>query len=334
MSQPGQPEQLDNLIQVGVQALRDGERAQARALFQALARRHPDHVKLLLWLAASLDSPAERRGALERVLEIDPQNAVAQKGLAALDAAAGVARFDLDSGDEAVLTAEDSGRRLRLLQSLVLLLVGLLMLMALLLLAWPAIGARRPTFIPASALPELPPTATLVLPTSGSALAEQVPTILPVPPTEPRLPRPTEPAPVPSAPGSFYEQDGWRYGVLAGTQSASLGQIGALVPQGRFVVVRLIVANSGPTPRALNPADLRLVDAQGRVYLPLPEASLEYLNSAGGRGVAGDLALSDLVPNSGGNVSVPLAFDVALDASGLLLVVGRGAQRVAWSLGN
>jgi hypothetical protein len=329
MTEPKQADPLAPLIQVGVKALREGDRAGARSLFQALVRRHPDHVQLLLWLAASVDSPAERRGALERVLALDPANAVARRGLAALDAAS--APIEPARPVEAPLTPEGAGRRLRLLQALVLLLLGVLLTMALLLFNWPEAWSRRPQPMPTDSAR---PSAAILAQATGAALpSTAVPTPATVTGTLPTAQATSVPQlPAPAAPGSFYERDGWRFGVLAGEQSISLGAIGGLTPQGRFVVVRIVVANSGDAPRALDPQTIALVDSQGRVYRPLAEASAIYLEGAGGRGVAADLAFGDAIPNSGGNLSVPLVFDVAADASELLLIVGTGEDQAAWGV--
>jgi hypothetical protein len=71
----------DTILQLGIDAAREGNREEARNLFGLLTRQEPDNLQAWLWLAGVADGPEERRAALERVLELDPTNEMASKGL-------------------------------------------------------------------------------------------------------------------------------------------------------------------------------------------------------------------------------------------------------------
>lgn len=74
----------DTILQLGIEAAREGNRDEARSLFSLLTRQEPDNTQAWLWLAGVADSPDERRAALERVVALDPANDMARKGLEAL----------------------------------------------------------------------------------------------------------------------------------------------------------------------------------------------------------------------------------------------------------
>jgi hypothetical protein len=74
----------DTILQLGIEAAREGNREEARNLFGLLTRQEPDNLQAWLWLAGVADGPEERRAALERVLELDPTNEMAVKGLQAM----------------------------------------------------------------------------------------------------------------------------------------------------------------------------------------------------------------------------------------------------------
>ncbi len=76
----------ETLLQLGIDAAREGNREEARNLFSLLTRQEPDNVQAWLWLAGVAEGPEQRRAALERVLELDPDNEMAIKGLQAMGA--------------------------------------------------------------------------------------------------------------------------------------------------------------------------------------------------------------------------------------------------------
>lgn len=74
----------DTILQLGIEAAREGNRDEARSLFSLLTRQEPDNLQAWLWLAGVAETPDERRAALERVIAIDPGNEMASKGLTAM----------------------------------------------------------------------------------------------------------------------------------------------------------------------------------------------------------------------------------------------------------
>src|SRR5689334_14989983 len=74
----------DTILQLGIEAAREGNREEARNLFGLLTRQEPDNAQAWLWLAGVADGPEQRRAALERAVELDPTNEMAIKGLQAM----------------------------------------------------------------------------------------------------------------------------------------------------------------------------------------------------------------------------------------------------------
>src|SRR6476659_9151990 len=74
----------DTILQLGIEAAREGNREEARNLFGLLTRQEPDNVQAWLWLAGVAEGPEQRRAALERVVELDPTNEMATKGIQAM----------------------------------------------------------------------------------------------------------------------------------------------------------------------------------------------------------------------------------------------------------
>lgn len=72
---------VDNLLREGITAVKAGQRAKARALLQRVLRERPNDVSTWLWLSGAVETDDERRECLEKVLEIDPDNPHAKKGL-------------------------------------------------------------------------------------------------------------------------------------------------------------------------------------------------------------------------------------------------------------
>jgi hypothetical protein len=72
------------ILQLGIEAAREGNREKARDLFGLLTRQEPDSAQAWLWLAGVTEGPEQRRAALERAYELDPTNEMAVKGLQAM----------------------------------------------------------------------------------------------------------------------------------------------------------------------------------------------------------------------------------------------------------
>jgi hypothetical protein len=80
-----------------------GEKAAARDILTALVAQDPQDEEAWLWLSGAVESDAERRDCLLKVLEINPENHAARHGLLELD---GLARWLRTPEDSAPLEAE------------------------------------------------------------------------------------------------------------------------------------------------------------------------------------------------------------------------------------
>ena len=78
---------VNQLLKKGIQALKAGQREQARALLMQVIEVDEENERAWLWLSGAVESDEERRICLENVLTLNPQNKVARKGLAKLNAA-------------------------------------------------------------------------------------------------------------------------------------------------------------------------------------------------------------------------------------------------------
>ena len=74
----------DSILQLGIEAARAGDKAEARELFRLVTRENPSNAQGWLWLAGVAEDRDEKRAALERVVAIEPSNDLARKGLAAI----------------------------------------------------------------------------------------------------------------------------------------------------------------------------------------------------------------------------------------------------------
>lgn len=75
-----------NTLQMGIDAIRSGDKEAARAAFRRVLQDDPDNVQALLWLAGVTNTREEKQDVLQRVLELDPDNTLARTGLNALGA--------------------------------------------------------------------------------------------------------------------------------------------------------------------------------------------------------------------------------------------------------
>jgi tetratricopeptide (TPR) repeat protein len=85
---PAHNDDAERLLSAGISALKSGDNARARDLLGQAIRRNPRDERAWLWLSGAVDTDAERRQCLERVLTLNPHNAAARNGLAMLAAAA------------------------------------------------------------------------------------------------------------------------------------------------------------------------------------------------------------------------------------------------------
>jgi tetratricopeptide (TPR) repeat protein len=76
----GNPE-LERLLRDGIAAARSGQKEQARELLLQVIALDEEVEPAWLWLSGVVDDPKERRICLENVLDLNPSNTAAQKGL-------------------------------------------------------------------------------------------------------------------------------------------------------------------------------------------------------------------------------------------------------------
>jgi tetratricopeptide (TPR) repeat protein len=86
--QASTPNEAEGLLSAGISALRAGDNIRARDLLGQAIRLNPRDERAWLWLSGAIETDAERRQCLERVLTLNPHNAAARNGLALLAAAA------------------------------------------------------------------------------------------------------------------------------------------------------------------------------------------------------------------------------------------------------
>lgn len=337
---------IERLLSLSTRVAQSGNREAARNLLRAITREHPDEPRAWLWLAGVAESAEEQHMALERVLAIEPENTLAQQRLAELQALeeprpilsprrSQPAQKDAPTPAD---TYDEPDSRRWLFPALVLLLIAAIL--ATLVYRGLSLGSTttvQPT--PPLLVVDLTPTMPAVTTTDKIVLPSAVATeelILPgaaTPPPAgatglvgtPESATPTAASanlPIELPMGALREYDGWQATLLRPDYAILLdGAIGDFQPRGRFVLALLSIANNNAAPRRI-PGDLfMLLDAQGRSYQPVPNASGVYLATYG-RGQRGDLALEDEIQPGGGIVTVPVIFDVPDDAANLRLVMG------------
>jgi tricorn protease-like protein len=72
------------LLQTAIQAIKSGDRATGQRLLAEALRADPGNEQAWLWMSGVVDSDEQRQQCLKRVLAINPANALARQGLAAL----------------------------------------------------------------------------------------------------------------------------------------------------------------------------------------------------------------------------------------------------------
>lgn len=79
---------LNQQLQAGIAAAKAGDRATARALLEGVLAQDERNELAWIWMASVVNTVAERRVCLERVLAINPNNEVARRALRQLGSAA------------------------------------------------------------------------------------------------------------------------------------------------------------------------------------------------------------------------------------------------------
>ncbi|HEX3050242.1 MAG TPA: hypothetical protein VHP83_06260 [Aggregatilineaceae bacterium] len=72
---------LEQLMQLGIQTARQGNRQNARMIFQQILDADAQNERAWLWMAAVAENPADRFRYLTTVLRINPNNPTAQREL-------------------------------------------------------------------------------------------------------------------------------------------------------------------------------------------------------------------------------------------------------------
>lgn len=73
-----------DLLQRSVAAIKAGDKAEARRLLGRIIQQNPRDERAWLWMSGAVDTAKERLTCLNKVLDINPHNETAQRGLAAL----------------------------------------------------------------------------------------------------------------------------------------------------------------------------------------------------------------------------------------------------------
>ncbi|MFW6116692.1 MAG: hypothetical protein ACOC6F_03100 [bacterium] len=74
----------DKKLKMGIVALKEGRKDEARGYLQDAVSLDPSSSKAWLWLSQAVDDRAMKREYLEKVLEINPKNTLAQEELEAM----------------------------------------------------------------------------------------------------------------------------------------------------------------------------------------------------------------------------------------------------------
>src|SRR5512137_786063 len=70
-----------------IATIKAGRRDEGRVMLTRILVQEGNNVTALLWMSEVAKTPEERRACLKRILAIDPDNALARKGLELLDKA-------------------------------------------------------------------------------------------------------------------------------------------------------------------------------------------------------------------------------------------------------
>ncbi len=144
-------ENIQELLQAGIRAARQGNRSAARRLLHEVVAQAPNNELAWIWLASVAENIGERREYLERVLKINPNNERAAQALERLERSGGIARpprptssprrkrqEHATTAEREVLLTPPRRRRRRLAPTMMALLaiLGILLITLGLLLLW------------------------------------------------------------------------------------------------------------------------------------------------------------------------------------------------------
>jgi hypothetical protein len=334
MSDGGDEQMFERLLHTAERAALAGKTEAALAVLRAVTKQYPHELRGWRALAELSDDDGERRVALEQVYAISPQRTrpltveVERDDFAQAEA--------LDFEEDEALDERQRGRVAPWVLYALALVVLLAVAIPLFRLWRSGRDAEQPgtsTMVTCADCTAVPTTANDVLATAGlpTVAVPLAPTLTPTPSPQPTTALPPTPQPT-LAPGAVVQSGAWSASLLRPDYSLFLdGALGGQQPRGRFLLVLLSLANGGGAPQPFPPEMLVLHDAQGRTYTPLPGLSTLYLTTYG-RGQRGDLSLENALPAGGGLYSVPVIYDVPVDASGLQLSLGDTSGG-AWPVG-
>lgn len=86
-AKPSNEINLENLMQLGINAARNGNKEAAKGIFNQVLNADRRNERAWLWLAAVEEDQTQRRRILQTVLSINPNNQKAQELLNAMDRA-------------------------------------------------------------------------------------------------------------------------------------------------------------------------------------------------------------------------------------------------------
>jgi len=75
----------NDLLRMGAQAAKDGNRQAAQMMFQQVISRDRTNVRAMLWMAKIAPDPETRVEWLNRVLAVEPNNETASKALTSME---------------------------------------------------------------------------------------------------------------------------------------------------------------------------------------------------------------------------------------------------------
>ncbi len=76
---------LEQLLQLGIRAAREGNKQNARVIFQQVLDSDKGNERAWLWMASVAENDIDRRRFLETVLRINPRNEKAKQYLASME---------------------------------------------------------------------------------------------------------------------------------------------------------------------------------------------------------------------------------------------------------
>ncbi|NCC34551.1 MAG: hypothetical protein EOM24_21425 [Chloroflexia bacterium] len=351
--QPSPSSEFDQLLQIAQQAISKGRVQAAQRVLQALSQEYPDEPRVWLLLAELTGPQAEPTASPVEDISSQVDHADEPPSPHYEPSATPVAP---PPEQLATPVQPDDQRTVFPLLNVLAMLVIVLLLGAIGVIIGRNVMQTNPFALqssaPATANPGNPPaevpepTAPAPDPTlppapqataTASTTATPLPTPTPIEPTATAMPIASpeaSPTPITELPlGSILDHDGWSATLLRPDYAVVLdGSLGDLAPNGRFVLAVVAVSNNSPETRILPPTFFALRDDQGRTYSPVPQASTIYLTLYQ-RGQHGDLALEEPLEPASGMRSIPILFDVPLEASGLRLTTPSSGG-AGWPIGE